>query len=124
MIIVMNAECSESEVLKVKSELESRGLGVHLSQGETFCIIGVVGETRAIDSNKLLRFSGVDKILKVEEPYKKANRLFKPEDTIIDARGSLIGGNNLAVMAGPCSVESEEQIIEIAKSVKDQEQPS
>lgn len=119
MIIVMNANCSESEVLKVKRELESRGLGVHLSQGETFCIIGVVGETRAIDSNKLLRFSGVDKILKVEEPYKKANRLFKPEDTVIDVKGSLIGGNNLAIMAGPCSVESEEQIIEIAKSVKE-----
>ena len=119
MVIVMNEKCSEDEVLKVKSELEGKGLGVHLSQGETFCIIGVVGETRSIDSDKLLRFSGVEKILKVEEPYKKANRLFKPEDTIIDIRGNLIGGNNLAVMAGPCSVESEEQIIEIAKSVKE-----
>ncbi|EOR27827.1 MULTISPECIES: 3-deoxy-7-phosphoheptulonate synthase [Clostridium] len=119
MIIVMNPNCSDDEVLKVKRELESRGLGIHLSQGETFCIIGVVGETRSIDSDKLLRFSGVDKVLKVEEPYKKANRLFKPEDTIIDVKGSLIGGNNLAVIAGPCSVESEEQIIEIAKSVKE-----
>ncbi len=118
MIIVMNPNCSEDEVLKVKGELESKGLGVHLSQGETFCTIGVVGETREIDSNKLLRFSGVDKILKVEEPYKKANRLFKPEDTVIDVKGSLIGGNNLGIIAGPCSVESEEQIIEIAKSVK------
>lgn len=86
MIIVMNPNCSDDEVLKVKRELESRGLGIHLSQGETFCIIGVVGETRSIDSDKLLRFSGVDKVLKVEEPYKKANRLFKPEDTIIDVR--------------------------------------
>lgn len=119
MIIVMNPKCSEDEVLKVKRELEGKGLGIHLSQGETFCIIGVLGETRAIDSNKLLRFQGVDKVLKVEEPYKKANRLFKPEDTVIDVKGSLIGGNNLAVMAGPCSVESEEQIIEIAKSVKE-----
>ena len=119
MIIVMNPNCNENEVLKVKGELESKGLGAHLSQGETFCILGIVGETRPIDSNKLLRFPGVDKILKVEEPYKKANRLFKPEDTIIDVKGSLIGGNNLAVMAGPCSVESEDQIIEIAKSVKE-----
>ena len=119
MIIVMNPKCNENEVLKVKRELESRGLEVHLSHGETFCIIGVVGATRAVDSDKLLRFSGVNKILKVEEPYKKANRLFKPEDTIINVRGSLIGGNNLAVMAGPCSVESEEQIIEIAKSVRE-----
>ena len=119
MIIVMNEKCSNEEVKKVKKALEDKGLGVHLSQGETFCIIGVVGETRTIDSDKLLRFSGVEKILKVEEPYKKANRLFKPEDTIIDVRGNLVGGNNLAVMAGPCSVESEEQIIEIAKSVKE-----
>ena len=119
MIIVMNPNCSEDEVLKVKGDLESKGLGVHLSQGETFCILGVVGETRAIDSDKLLRFVGVDKVLKVEEPYKKANRLFKPEDTVINVKGSLIGGNNLAIMAGPCSVESEEQIIEIAKRVKE-----
>ena len=115
----MNPNCNENEVQKVKGELESNVLGVHLSQGETFCILGIVGETRPIDSNKLLRFPGVDKILKVEEPYKKANRLFKPEDTLIDVKGSLIGGNNLAVMAGPCSVESEDQIIEIAKSVKE-----
>ena len=72
-----------------------------------------------MDSNKLLTFDGVDKILKVEEPFKKANRLFKPEDTIINVNGTLIGGNNLGIMAGPCSVESEEQIIEIAKSVKE-----
>ncbi|GAB6168050.1 3-deoxy-7-phosphoheptulonate synthase [Clostridium carnis] len=119
MIIVMNPKCNENEVLQVKRELEKRGLGTHLSQGETYCILGVVGETRALDSNKLLRFSGVDRVLKVEEPFKKANRLFKPEDTIVDVKGTLIGGNNLAVMAGPCSVESEEQIIEIANSVKE-----
>lgn len=119
MIIVMNPKCKKDEVLSVKKELESNGLEAHLSEGKTFCILGVVGETRTIDSNKLLRFSGVDKVLKVEEPFKKANRLFKPEDTIVDVKGTLIGGKNLAVMAGPCSVESEEQIIEIAKSVKE-----
>ena len=118
MIIVMNPKCSENEVNSVKDELTKQGLGAHLSQGDTFCIIGVVGETRMLDSDKLLRFNGVDKVLKVEEPFKKANRLFKPEDTVIDICGSLVGGNNLGIMAGPCSVESEEQIIEIAKSVK------
>ncbi|ATD54453.1 3-deoxy-7-phosphoheptulonate synthase [Clostridium chauvoei] len=118
MIIVMNSKCTEDEVQRVKSEVESIGLGTYLSQGETYCIVGVVGEARDLDSDKLLRFQGVDKILKVQEPFKKANRLFKPEDTIVDVNGNLIGGNNLAVMAGPCSVESEEQIIEIAKSVK------
>ncbi|MGL5352317.1 MAG: 3-deoxy-7-phosphoheptulonate synthase [Clostridium sp.] len=119
MIIVMNPKCTEQEVLKVKAAIEEKGVMTHLSQGSTYCILGVVGDTRGIDSNKLLRFEGVDKVLKVEEPFKKANRLFKPEDTIVDVNGSIIGGKNLAVMAGPCSVESEEQIIEIAKSVKE-----
>ena len=118
MIIVMNPKCSEREVADVKNELTTQGLGTHLSQGETFCIIGVVGDTRSIDSNSILTFNGVDKILKVEEPFKKANRLFKPEDTVINVNGTLVGGNHLGIMAGPCSVESEEQIIEIAKSVK------
>ena len=107
MIIVMNPKCSEREVDDVKNELTKHGLGIHLSQGETFCIIGVVGDTRSIDSNNILTFDGVDKILKVEEPFKKANRLFKPEDTVINVNGTLIGGNNLGIMAGPCSVESE-----------------
>ena len=118
MIIVMNPKCSEREITNVKNELTRQGLGVHLSQGETFCIVGIVGDTRRIDSDNLLTFDGVDKVLKVEEPFKKANRLFKPEDTVINVNGTLVGGNNLGIMAGPCSVESEEQIIEIAKSVK------
>lgn len=119
MIIVMNPKCSEREIANVKNELTRQGLGVHLSQGETFCIVGIVGDTRRIDSDSLLTFDGVDKVLKVEEPFKKANRLFKPEDTIINVNGTLIGGNNLGIMAGPCSVESEEQIIGIAKAVKE-----
>ena len=118
MIIVMNSKCSEKEIANVKNELTKKGLGAHLSQGETFCILGVVGDTRRIDPDNLLTFDGVDKVLKVEEPFKKANRLFKPEDTIINVNGTLVGGNNLGIMAGPCSVESEAQIIEIAKSVK------
>ena len=119
MIIVMNPKCSEREIKNVEGELIKLGLGVNLSQGSTFCIIGVVGETRCIDADKILTFDGVDKVLKVEEPFKKANRLFKPADTVVNVNGTLIGGNNLGIMAGPCSVESEEQIIEIAKSVKE-----
>ena len=118
MVIVMNPKCSQNEVMAVKNELINHGLGVNLSQGATFCIIGVVGETRAVDPDKILSFNGVDKILKVEEPFKKANRLFKPNDTIVNVDGTLVGGNHLGIMAGPCSDESEEQIIEIAKSIK------
>ena len=118
MVIVMNPKCSQNEVMAVKNELINHGLGVNLSQGATFCIIGVVGETRAVDPDKILSFNGVDKILKVEEPFKKANRLFKPNDTIVNVDGTLVGGNHLGIMAGPCSVESEEQVIEIAKAAK------
>ena len=119
MIIVMNPKCSEREIRAVENELTKQGLGINLSQGSTFCIIGVVGETRLVDPDKMLSFNGVDKILKVEEPFKKANRLFKPDDTIVNVDGTLVGGNHLGIMAGPCSVESEEQIIEIAKSIKE-----
>ena len=119
MIVVMNPKVGQKDIDIVVKDLENKGAVVHLSQGDTYCIIGVVGDTTNIDSDKLLTFDGVDKVLKVQEPYKKANRLFKPEDTVIDVCGSLVGGDNFAVMAGPCSVESEEQIIEIAKSVKE-----
>ena len=118
MIIVMNPKCSEREVKAVENELTKQGLGVNLSQGSTFCIIGVVGETRNIDPDKILSFDGIDKILKVEEPFKKANRLFHPENTVINVNGHTIGGNKIAVIAGPCSVESKEQIKLVAEEVK------
>lgn len=118
MIVVMNPKCRESQIKKVTENLEKLGLGINLSQGSTFCIVGVVGDSSVVDPNKLLTFDGVEKVIKVQEPYKKANRLFKPEDTVVDVSGSIVGGNNLGIMAGPCSVESEEQIIEIAKRVK------
>ncbi|MBM6837128.1 3-deoxy-7-phosphoheptulonate synthase [Clostridium saudiense] len=118
MIVVMNPKVTDSDIDIVRKELESKGLSVHLSQGSTYCIIGIVGDASNIDPDKLLTFDGVDKVLKVQQPFKKANRLFKPEDSIIKVENTLVGGNNLGIMAGPCSVESEEQIIEIAKKVK------
>lgn len=118
MIIIMNAKCGEEQIKKVLGIVESKGLGTNLSKGTTNCIIGCVGDTSVLDANKLLRIEGVDKVLKVQEPFKKANKLFKPEPTVVDVNGIKIGGKNLGIMAGPCSVESEEQIIEVAKSVK------
>ena len=78
-----------------------------------------MGDTTIIDDDEILSFRSVEKVLKVQEPFKKANRLFKAEDTVIDVLGSKIGGSNLGIIAGPCSVESEEQVVEIAKSVKE-----
>ena len=118
MIVVMNPTVAKKQIDCVISELEKGGVEVNVSQGDTHCILGLVGDTSSIDPDKILTFDGVNKVLKVQDPFKKANRLFKPEDTIINVNGTLIGGGNLAVMAGPCSVESEEQIIEVAKAVK------
>ena len=118
MIIIMNPKATEEEVRKVKSVVEGRGLETNLSKGDTYFIIGIVGDTSVIDPKKLQVLKGVDRVMKVQEPYKKANRIFKPEDTIVKVENSIVGGGHLGIMAGPCSVESEEQIVEVAKRVK------
>ena len=118
MIIIMNPKATEEEVRKVKSVVEGRGLETNLSKGDTYFIIGIVGDTSVIDPKKLQVLKGVDRVMKVQEPYKKANRIFKPEDTIVKVENSIVGDGNLGIMAGPCSVESEEQIVEVAKRVK------
>jgi 3-deoxy-7-phosphoheptulonate synthase len=118
MIIIMNPKASEEEVGKVKAVVESKGLETNLSKGDTYYIIGAIGDTSVLDPKKLQVLKGVDRVMKVTEPFKKANRLFKPEDTVVNVEGSIVGGGRLGIMAGPCSVESEEQIIEIAKRVK------
>ena len=118
MIIIMNPKASEEEVRKVKALVEAKGLETNLSKGDTYYIIGVVGDTSIIDPKKIQVLKGVDRVMKVQEPFKKANRIFKPEDTVVNVDGSIVGGGRLGIMAGPCSVESEEQIIEIAKRVK------
>ncbi|SCH91575.1 MULTISPECIES: 3-deoxy-7-phosphoheptulonate synthase [unclassified Romboutsia] len=118
MIIVMSQGCTKEEVREIINHVESKGVKTNVSEGDSKCIIGLIGDTTVIDPGEILSYRYVDRILKVQEPFKKANRLFKPEDTIVDVLGSKVGGTNLGIMAGPCSVESGEQIIEIAKSVK------
>ena len=118
MIIIMNPKASDEEVGKVKALVESKGLETNLSKGDTYYIIGAVGDTSILDPKKIQVLKGVDRVMKVQEPFKKANRIFKPEDTVVNVEGSIVGGRRLGIMAGPCSVESEEQIIEIAKRVK------
>ena len=118
MIVVMKPTVREDTINFVKSNLEKYGVEVNVSKGGTYCILGLVGDSSKIDSDKILTFEGVEKVLKVQDPFKKANRLFKPDDSIINVNGTLIGGGNLGVMAGPCSVESEEQIVEVARAVK------
>ena len=80
-------------------------------------ILGLVGDTVALDEDEIMLNEHVERVMRVQEPYKKANRKFHPEDTVVDVNGVKVGGGNFAVMAGPCSVESEEQIVSIARDV-------
>ena len=98
--------------------LKEQGLEVDISEGKEYTVLGLVGDTKAIDVDMLEMLDIVEKVRRVSEPFKKANRKFHPDDTVIDCGGVKIGGGHFAVIAGPCSVESEEQIIEVARRVK------
>jgi len=118
MILVMNNQASEIEIEDVKKKIHQFGCEVYESMGLNHHILGIVGDTSDIESGTFQTISIVDKVILVQEPYKKANRLFHPDNTVVDVNDRSIGGKKLAIIAGPCSVESEEQILSIAKSVK------
>ena len=113
MIIVMKPGIPAEEELRVKSLMESKGFQIHESRGANFTLFGVVG-----DMNQLRVYDCIDKVMRVQEPYKRANRMFHPEDSIVDVCGVKVGGKQITVMAGPCSVETREQIIGVAEDVK------
>ena len=118
MIIVMKPGIPAEEELRVKSLMESKGFQIHESRGANFTLFGVVGDTAAYDMNQLRVYDCIDKVMRVQEPYKRANRMFHPEDSIVDVCGVKVGGKQITVMAGPCSVETREQIIGVAEDVK------
>lgn len=118
MIIVVKGDAKEREIGKLKEVLLKNKLEINYSKGVDHIIMGLIGDTRSLDVGLIESHEIVEKILRVQEPYKKANKLFHPEDTVINVMDRLIGGKNFAVIAGPCSVESEDQIISIAKDVK------
>lgn len=119
MIIKLKKGTKEEDIIKIKREIEDSGVQVHISQGKEHCILGIVGDATLLNKDQLKSNHNVEIIIPIQEAYKLANRSFHPEDSAIDVLGSKIGGNNIAIMAGPCSVENEEQIIEVAKSVKE-----
>ncbi|SKA86304.1 3-deoxy-D-arabinoheptulosonate-7-phosphate synthase [Clostridium sp. USBA 49] len=119
MIIIMKPNTEKEAIEKLKLKVESLGVKVNMSEGENCCVLGLIGDTRKIDPNQFLTDENVDKVLRVQEPFKLANRKFHPQDSVIKVGENSIGGDKIAVMAGPCSVESEEQIISIAKQVKE-----
>lgn len=118
MVIVMKPGTPEQEWKKIKENLEGRGYQINEIIGSGQTILGVIGDTSALDMNMLKVNECVDKVMRVQEPFKRANRSFHPEDSVIDVSGVKIGGRKLAVIAGPCSVENETQIVGVAKSVK------
>lgn len=118
MIVVLKPEAKKDEIEKIVSRLKNDGMDVQVNTGVECTVLGVLGDTVHYDSATLELNSNVDKVMRVSEPFKKANRKFHPDDSVIDVCGRKIGGKKLTVIAGPCSVESEEQIVSVASSVK------
>lgn len=118
MIIILKDNPDEKQLENLTSWLKSMDLDIHFSKGESTTILGLIGDTSAVDMDLINALDIVETVKRVQEPYKNVNRKFHPQDTIIDVGGAKIGGGNFQVIAGPCSVESREQVCEIAQGVK------
>lgn len=118
MIVVMSVGSTEEEVARVVDRIEKAGLKAHLSKGTERTIVGVIGQIFPELRDMLEILPGVEEVILVSKPYKLASREFHPLDTTIDIGGITIGGKEIVVMAGPCAIESEEQLIETARAVK------
>ena len=118
MIAVMKQNTTDAQIESLTSWLKEQGLSVHLSRGAYQTIIGLVGDTSKIDEDLLASLEYVESVKRISEPFKSANRKFHPDDTVVTVGNTSVGGDIFAFIAGPCSVESEEQLIGIAKSVK------
>jgi len=118
MIAIIKQGVNDTQINNLVNWLEQQNLSVHMSKGEYTTILGLVGDTSKVDIELLENLEIVEKVKRISEPFKSANRKFHPNDSIIDVSGVKIGADNFAIIAGPCSVESEEQIVKIAKSVK------
>ena len=118
MIIVMKPQAAESSITAIKEYIEGSGLNAHLSQGTEVTIIGVVGDKSRLSTENLISFKDVDRIVPVTETYKLANKKFHPEPSVVQVGPTVIGPDNLTIMAGPCAVETQEQLMSIAHAVK------
>ncbi len=118
MIIVLKPKTKQEDIERIEGMVKERGGQPQIVVGSEMTVIGIIGDTTKIDPRSLEVDEVVERVMKVSEPYKKANRAFHPDDSIIDVSGVKVGGDHLAVIAGPCSIESEEQVIEIARAAK------
>ena len=118
MIIIVKPETREEQIHSLARQIEDRGLRTHIVFGDYQTIIGVIGDTRRVDDEQLASLDIVQAVKHVSEPYKSANRKFHPDDSVIEIGDNKIGHGHFTLIAGPCSVESEDQIISVAHSVK------
>lgn len=119
MIVVMNPGVGQEEIGRITGKLEDLGYGIHISTGENRTIIGVIGERREEVAQAMEAMPEVEKVVFISKPFKLAGREFHPEDTLIEIGPLTVGGPDLVIMAGPCAVESEEQLLEAAEAVKE-----
>lgn len=118
MVTVLKPGVTEDQIENLCNWFKTRGLDVHISRGHYQTIIGLIGDTKKVDVELLESLDIIEAVKTISEPFKNANRKFHPDDTVIDINGVKIGGGNFVFIAGPCSVESEAQIIEVAQKVK------
>ena len=118
MIIVLKQHSGQKEIDRVENLIKTKGLDTHIVKGAGQTIIGCIGDTSRIDAKLFEVNPYVDKVIHVQEPYKLANRAFHPEDTVVDVSGVKVGSGNMTYIAGPCSVETYEQVLSIAKDIK------
>ena len=118
MVIILKQNAKKEEINELLQWVKAQNVDPQSIEGESQHILGLVGNTHAIDIDAITTFPAVESVRRIAEPYKKANRKFHHHDTIVDIAGYKIGGANFQVIAGPCSVESEAQVVSIAKSVK------
>ncbi|MGM9911843.1 3-deoxy-7-phosphoheptulonate synthase [Floccifex sp.] len=119
MIITVKKEATKQDIDLLIQKLELQNVQVHAIYGENYNVFGLVGDTSKIDEKNLMANPIITDIQRVSQPYKLANRMFHPEDTIVDVNGIKIGGKKIVMIAGPCSVEGQDQITRIAKEVKE-----
>ena len=119
MIVVMQPEASEEHIVAVMERVKAAGCKVHPIYGEGRTVIGVIGDGRAIDRRQIGRMKGVENVMPITKPYKAASREFKPQDTVLTIGGVTIGGNDLAIIAGPCTVEGRSELLEVAHACKE-----
>ena len=118
MIVILKHGVDKEKRRQLVSWLEAQKLGVHISEGSYQTVLGLIGDTTGVDMDLISSLAIVDSVKRVTDPFKCCNRKFHPQDTVVEVGSTRIGGGSFAMIAGPCSVESEEQIVEIARSVK------